>query len=144
MTTVGYVPIIQAPAHELDTLLCICTVVERCRHVARKLGQKYVILTVDEALYCKLMELKWAKKEYQQFLIVRLGGLHTCMSFRKVIGKHIQTFGLTEAWIESNQIGPKAVEQVLNGKEYARAMRVYKTTFQVMWRIIIPFFLFIG
>jgi len=34
---------------------------------------------------------------------------------------------------------------VLNGKEYARTMRVHKTTFQVMWRIIITFFMeFIG
>ena len=70
MTSVGYMPIIQAPAHELDTLN---TVVLRCKHTAGKLGQHYVVLTVDEALFCKLMELKWAKPEYRDFLIVRLG-----------------------------------------------------------------------
>ena len=52
LKTVGYMPIIQAPAHELDTLY---TVVERCRHIAAELAQQYVVLTVDEALYCKLI-----------------------------------------------------------------------------------------
>ena len=43
MTSVGYVHIIQAPAHELDTLN---TVVLRCKHTAGKLGQ-HVVLTVE-------------------------------------------------------------------------------------------------
>lgn len=93
-----YMPIVQASTHELDTLN---TVIQRCRHTATALGQQHVVLTVDEALYCKLMELKWAKDEYQDFLIVRMGGLHTSLTFLKVIGKHMQTSGLIEAWIES-------------------------------------------
>ena len=60
VTSIGYMPIIQTPGYELDTLN---TVVQRCKHVATALGQRYVVLTVDEALYCKLMELKWAKEE---------------------------------------------------------------------------------
>ena len=138
ITSVGYMPIIQAPAHDLDTLT---TVVERCRHVARTLGQYYVVLTVDEPLYCKLMELKWARTDYQDFLILRLGGLHTSMSFLKVIGKHIQASGLVDAWVESHLIGPRAAEQVLCGKKYDRGMRMHKITLQAMWRIIMPQFL---
>lgn len=38
MTRVGYMPIIQAPAHEMDTLN---TVVLRCRNVASKLEQHH-------------------------------------------------------------------------------------------------------
>lgn len=134
-TTVGYMPIVQAPAHEMDTLN---TVVQRCKHVASSLGNNYVVLTVDEALYCKLMELKWAKEEYQQFLIVRLGGLHTSMNFLKVIGQHIQSSGLQDAWVESNMIGPRAAEQVMAGKSYNRGIRAHKLTFQAMWRILLP------
>jgi len=74
-------PIILAPAHELDTLN---TVVLRCRHVAKKLEQHHVVLTVDEALFCKLMDLKWAKPQYQDFLVVRLGGPHTALKFMEV------------------------------------------------------------
>ena len=59
VTTIGYMPIVQSPAHELDTLNIV---VLRCKHVASVLGQQHVVLTVDEALYCKLMELKWEKR----------------------------------------------------------------------------------
>ena len=55
VTSTGYMPIIQASAHEHDTLN---TVVLKCLHVARKPGQQHVIITVDEALFSKLMELK--------------------------------------------------------------------------------------
>jgi hypothetical protein len=135
MTSIGYMPLVQAPAHDLDTLN---TVVVRCKHVARKLGQHHVVLTVDEALFCKLMELKWAKDEYQDFLIIRLGGLHTAMNFLKVIGKHIQSSGLLESWVESTILGPKSAEQVLAGKSYSRGMRAHKMTLQAMWRILLP------
>ena len=65
------------------------------------MGQQHVVFTVDEALYCKLMELKLEKKDYQNFLIVRLGGLQRILAFLKAIGKHINSSGLLEAWVES-------------------------------------------
>lgn len=94
-TVIGYMPIILAPAHETDTLN---TVVERCKYVAESLGQKHVVLTADEALYCRLMELKWANPEYRGFLIPHLGGFHTTMNFMKVIGQHMESKGLLEVW----------------------------------------------
>lgn len=137
VTSVGYMPIIQAPAHELDTLH---TVVQRCKHIATSLGQHYVVLTVDEALYCKLMELKWAKDAYQDFLIVRMGGLHTSLTFLKVIGKHIHSAGLLDAWVESKMLGPGTAEQIIfgKGKSYSKAIRAHKLTIQAMWRILLP------
>ncbi len=75
-------PIVQSPAHEFDTLN---TVVLRCKHVVNVLGQQYVVLTIDEALYCKLMKHKWAKSDYQDFLIFRLGGLHKILAFLESI-----------------------------------------------------------
>ena len=64
VTNIGYLPIVQSPAHEHDTLN---TVVVRCKHVANALGQQQVVLTVDDALYCKLMELKWVRDDYQTY-----------------------------------------------------------------------------
>ena len=63
VTKVGYMPIIQAPAHEMDTLN---TVVKKGMHVSAALGQRYTIITVDQALYCKLVELKWQIPQYQE------------------------------------------------------------------------------
>lgn len=142
VTTIGYMPIIQSPAHELDSLK---TVVLRCKHVVNALGQQQVVLTVDEALYYKLMELKWATKDYQNFLIVRLGGLHTILAFLNVIGKHINCSGLLQAWLESNVLGPRAAENIVNGKSYARGIGAHKLILQTMWHILMPQLLdFIG
>ena len=52
--------------------------------------------------------VKMDQERLTNVLIVRLGGLHTAMSFVKVIGKHIQSSGLQEAWVESNLTGPNA------------------------------------
>ena len=76
------------------------------------------------------------KKDYQDFLSVRLGGLHTILAFLKAIGKHINSSGLLEAWVESNILGPKAAEKVLLGKSYARGIQAHKLTIQAMWRIL--------
>jgi hypothetical protein len=59
LTTVGYMPLIQAPAHHLDT---INTVVQRCMHISEKLGKKYTVISVDQALYFKLMSLSLSFK----------------------------------------------------------------------------------
>ena len=54
-TTVGYLSIILALAHEFYTLN---TLIRRCMIISASYGQQYTVITVDQALYCKLMELK--------------------------------------------------------------------------------------
>lgn len=137
-TAVGHLPIILAPAHELDTLN---TVVKRCLSISSHFGQEHTVLTVDQALYCKLMELKWSVEEYQDKLIPRLGGLHTAMNFLKAIGDHMAGSGLAEVWLESGLLGEGAVQLVMFGKAYNKAMRAHKLTLQALWRILLPAFL---
>lgn len=93
LTTVGYMPLIQAPAHDFDTLN---TVVQRCMHISEKLGKKYTVITVDQALYFKLMDLKWSVPRYKDSVFPRLGGLHIAMNFMKCIGDHMNGSGLHE------------------------------------------------
>ena len=45
---VGYLPIIQAPAHEMDTMM---TVLLRCKDIAKTLSQPWTVVTFDQALY---------------------------------------------------------------------------------------------
>jgi len=49
--------------------------------------------------------------------------------------------GLVEAWVESGLLGPKATEQVMNGKAYKRAIRAHKITLQSLWQLLMPFLL---
>ena len=109
-TTVGYLPIIQNPASELETLN---TVVKRVLHVAKSMEQKHVVLTVDEALYPKLLELKWSVEEYKDVLIPCLGGLHIAMNFLGVIGRHMSESGLSELWVGCDLLGANAAQNVM-------------------------------
>jgi hypothetical protein len=43
LTTIGYMPLIRAPAHDFDTLN---TVVQRCMHILEKLGFEVVCTKV--------------------------------------------------------------------------------------------------
>ena len=133
VTTIGYLAILQAPAHEFHTLN---TVVKRCMHKSAALGQQQTVITVDQALFCKLVELKWAIPEYQKKLVIHLGGLHTSMCFLNRIGNHMNGSGLVEAWVESGLLGPNATEYVMNGKAYKSAMRAHKITLQSLWQLL--------
>jgi hypothetical protein len=123
-TTIGYMPIILAPAHELSTLN---TMAKRALHVARALGNRYAVITVDQALYPQLMELKWSVSDFRDTLIPRLGGLHITMNFLKAIGQHTEDSGILEMWVESGLLGPNSAEKAKDGKSYAKAMRAHKS-----------------
>ena len=124
LTTVGYMPLIQAPAHDFDTLN---TVVQRCMHISEKLV-KNTVITVDQALYFKLMDLKWSVPRYKDSVFPRLRGLLIAMHFMKCIGDHMNGSGLHEIWVESDLLGPIAAEHVLYGKHHNRGIRAHKIT----------------
>ncbi|KAL2094651.1 hypothetical protein ACEWY4_009370 [Coilia grayii] len=137
ISLVGYMPIIPAPAHDINTMN---TVVRRIMQVAKSFNQSYAVLTVDQALFPLLMELKWIVPEYKDSLIPRLGGLHISLNFLKVLGKHMQDSGLAEIWKESGLFGPGTVHHVLDGKDYNKGVRAHKITVQALWQLLLPEF----
>ena len=137
-SAMGYMPLILNPAHELSTLY---TVLKRCIAVGDATGHKHIVLTVDQALYCKLVELIWNSDVFKERIILRLGGLHIKMNFQKVIGKHMEGSGLSELWLESGVLAEGSIAKVLDGKAFAKSMRIHKLTFQAIWRLIYPQFL---
>jgi hypothetical protein len=122
LTIVGYMPIVQAPAHEIDTLN---TVVQKCMYISDPLGQRHTVLTVNQALYFKLIDLKWSVPEYRERLVAGMGGLHIVMNFMKCIRDHMSGSGLYELWMECELLGPVAAQHVLAGKHYSRVMRAH-------------------
>ena len=44
-------------------------------------------------------------------------------------------------WLESELLGKGAVQLVMAGKAYNKAMRAHKLTLQALWRILLPKFL---
>ena len=81
------------------------------------------------------MELKWSLPQYQDKLIPRVGGLHVSM---KHTGHHINGSGLADVWGEMGLLELGAVELVLAGKAYNKAMRAHKLTRQALWRLLMP------
>ena len=74
VSSVGYLPIINAPAHKRDTL---STVLNCCMQISQELnpGQSGVV-TFDEQLYSKAKELQWGNPEFCGKIFVRLGSFH--------------------------------------------------------------------
>ncbi len=131
ITTSGFLPIIQHPAHEYDTLN---TVIVRSMGIARTLNVPYTVITVDQALYSKMKEIVWAQSEKYSKVIVKLGGLHILMNYLQCIGKHIESSGIEDVWTEAGVYGEGAIHGILKGKSYNRAVRAHKLTYEALWR----------
>ena len=127
VSTVGYMPIILAPVHDVNTLN---TVVHRIVQVAESFKQKHVVLKLDRALFPLLMELKWVVPECQDCLIPRFEGLHTSMIFLKVLGQHIRDSGLPTIWINC---GTRTCR-----KDYNKGTRVHNITLQAIGQLLLP------
>ena len=59
--------------------------------------------------------------------VLRLGAFHTFCAFLASIGKWFGDAGLRELLIENGVVGPSAVEGVLCGKSYNRALGIAYT-----------------
>lgn len=129
ITTTGFLPIIQQPAHKNK-------VIPRCMDITKHLGQKNTVITVDQALYCKLKELVWLKDPVFSTVVVRLGGgLHIALNFLKCIGHHMESAGLEDIWIEGGLYNENTTQAILSGKMYNHAVRAHKLTFEALWRV---------
>ncbi len=73
-------------------------------------------------------------------VIVRLGGFHTSYNYLPVIGAHFAESGLSEIWIESGLYSQCVADQVMNGKNWNRAIRAHKLTFEAMWQVLFDSF----
>ena len=77
---------------------------------------------MDEALFPKLMELKWSVAEFKDVLIPCLGGFHIAVNLLGVIGRYMNQSGLCELWLECDLLVVNAAQHVMDGKGYARAV----------------------
>ncbi|KAG5878854.1 hypothetical protein JTB14_005004 [Gonioctena quinquepunctata] len=67
-----------------------------CIAVGDRLGYKYIVLTADQQIYCKLLEMQWNSHVFENRITLRMGGLHKAMNFLHTTGKHISGSGLPE------------------------------------------------
>lgn len=138
VTIVGPMPIINALAHEFETLW---TVILRCKAMTALRGGKYTVVTMDEGLYNKAKMLQWEKTEEMKNVILILGGFHTQMTFSKVMGKFLESSGISDMWVESEVFGETTAGNILKGKLWNRVIRAHKLSYEALWRVLWPILL---
>ena len=78
---VGYLPTINAPATELNTVFKILNQSE----LIRKELLETIVVVMDQALYAKAAEIAWKQKERFSNILLRMGTFHTiCNALRLV------------------------------------------------------------
>lgn len=129
-TTVGYLPLIPEPPSNPSA---VQEVIARCINISRSLGQQHCILTANQAVYAKAVEIMWHKRAKYPELVIRMGAFHTVCTFLAVIGKRFGYAGLSDLLVESGILGQNSCKAVLGGKHYNRAVRMHKLLYEVVW-----------
>ena len=62
-----------------------------------------------------------------------MGAFHIACAFLVVLGGRFADAGLRELLVETRTVGPNAMDQVLCGKQYNRAIRCHKTVIEAMF-----------
>ena len=137
-TMVGPLPIINAPAHEFETLW---TAIQKCKAMTKLRNGSYTVVTMDEGLYNKAMMQQWARTGAFKDVIITLGGFHTQMNFSKAIGKYVESSGISHMWVESEVFGEATAENTAKGKHWNRVARAHKLGYDALWRVLWPLLL---
>jgi len=61
-----------------------------------KMGQDDVVLVVDQAIYCKVQELVWAKPEEFKRIVPWMGAFHISYNLLAVFGHRFGDAGLAD------------------------------------------------
>lgn len=69
-------------------------------HTDDHLGYGLTVITVDQALYFKLMYLDWPIPEYKDKLVPRMGSLGIAMNFLKCMEDYMNGSDLHDLWME--------------------------------------------
>ena len=119
-TKTAYLPLIDMPPSHPDTIM---TGIIKAQEVTKSLGQDFVVFTCDLQLYKVAQEVKWAYPKRFENIILRLGGMHSLMSFVGAIGTLMADSGLADIMLDV--FG--GVSKMLTGKKFpqnVRAMRL--------------------
>ena len=119
---IRYLPFISASPSDLSTIF---TTLLRLVEIAQELGQSHILVTADLAIYSKAQQILWSRpKSLEGKVTMRLGGgMHLIMAFLASIGNIFGEGGLHDILVSSDVYASATANQMLQGKQYARAIR---------------------
>ncbi|XP_047124615.1 uncharacterized protein LOC124807117 isoform X1 [Hydra vulgaris] len=138
LTTIAYLPVIDAPVTEIST---INEILKQALTIANTLELAHIVLVFDEAVYSKIQLVRWKTEEYLSRIVVRLGDFHMLMSYCSGISKIYADAGMQDIFIESGIVASGSINGVLLGKHYNRSVRCHKTLYEALQRLCFQSFL---
>ena len=118
-TKAMYLPLIDMTPSDPDTIM---TALKQAQEITNKCGQEFVVFTGDLQLYRVAVNILWAYPDQFGNIILRLGGMHTLMSFVGSIGTLMAGSGLYEL-LESTFGG---VQKMMIGKKFPQNVRALR------------------
>ena len=103
--------------------------------IAKSLNQQHTIITLDQAVYCKALEIRWKHSDKFSNAVLRLGAFHICNTFLAVLGKRFGEAGLQDLLVESGVVAAGSVQAVLDGRHYNHGMCAHKLVWEALSRL---------
>jgi len=111
-----YLPLIDMTPSDPDTIM---TAMSKAKSLTEKYRQDFTVFTGDLQLYRVAVNIVWAYPEQFDDVVLRLGGMHTLMSFVGCVGTLMTKDGLYE--IMDSTFG--GFSKMLNVKKFPHNMR---------------------
>jgi len=139
LTKVGASPLLPEVVHEWSTLLTVLMQASQLRRLA--VGEDHpTIITVDMALYEKVLQLLDARPQLKKIIVPRLGELHAIMAAMRGLGSSIENSGIDDAWIEADVFGASTTRQILKVTHYKRALLAHIYTSTALYEMVFELF----
>jgi hypothetical protein len=127
--TVGYLPTINAPATEAST---VQEVLQQSISIKSSLHLENIAVVLDQALFAKATEIAWRYPERFGSTVLMTGNFHTICNLMSTVSKMFGEAGLRDLAVESGVIAEGSIAKVLEGKQYNRAVRLHKLTYEAL------------
>lgn len=131
---INFLPFINAPPSNLSTLY---TALKTCIEHSIKSNLKSCIVTFDQQLYIKALDICFAEEltDSDISIVLVLGGFHLLMSFLGCLGFIMAGSGLKDILVTI--YAENSVEHILNGHAYVRAVRAHSLVQLALFKIMI-------
>ena len=120
-------PFINLNPSDLST---IYTAIKFAQKEATLYNRDYCLITFDQPLFVKAVDIVSASDDLAGSVIIRLGGLHMTFSFMGSDGYIMSDSGMEQLWGTTYASG--SIAQMLTGQAYSRALRANILTAQAI------------
>ena len=105
--------------------------------IADDLQLDYIFAHADGAINSKMLIISWLQQDRYDKIIPLMSGFHTILVNLKVLYKKYWCLGFSDWWVDAKAIAEGSVAQAIEGRHYARSVRLHKQGFEVKTSISI-------